>query len=60
MKSVTWIGKSLMHDQKSFKDRADFAVVDGKIYVLGGRLFGNGVPNEINESLTNLDNDNDV
>ncbi len=31
------------------------AVVDGKLYVLGGRLFGNGEPSEINESLTNFD-----
>lgn len=31
------------------------AVVDGELYVLGGRLFGNGEPSEINESLTNFD-----
>lgn len=31
------------------------AVVGDSIYVLGGRLFGNGEPTEINESLTNMD-----
>ncbi len=31
------------------------AVVDGKIYILGGRLLGNGEASEINESLTNMD-----
>lgn len=31
------------------------AVVDGSIYVLGGRLLGNGEPSEINEALTNMD-----
>ncbi|MDQ4072877.1 MAG: galactose oxidase [Thermoproteota archaeon] len=31
------------------------AVIDGKLYALGGRLFGNGEPSEINESLTNKD-----
>jgi N-acetylneuraminic acid mutarotase len=37
------------------KHHAASAVVDGKIYVIGGRLFGNGVANEINDALTNLD-----
>ncbi|HYF99966.1 MAG TPA: kelch repeat-containing protein [Candidatus Saccharimonadales bacterium] len=31
------------------------AVVDNAIYILGGRLLGNGEPSEINESLTNMD-----
>lgn len=31
------------------------AVVDNTIYILGGRLLGNGEPSEINESLTNMD-----
>jgi N-acetylneuraminic acid mutarotase len=31
------------------------AVVNDSMYVLGGRLFGNGAPSEINESLTNMD-----
>jgi N-acetylneuraminic acid mutarotase len=31
------------------------AVVDEKIYILGGRLLGNGEPSEINEALTNMD-----
>jgi N-acetylneuraminic acid mutarotase len=31
------------------------AVVNDNIYVLGGRLLGNGQPSEINEALTNMD-----
>lgn len=31
------------------------AVIDDSIYVLGGRLLGNGEPSEINEALTNMD-----
>jgi N-acetylneuraminic acid mutarotase len=31
------------------------AVVDGKIFILGGRLLGNGEQSEINEALTNMD-----
>jgi N-acetylneuraminic acid mutarotase len=31
------------------------AVLDGKIYILGGRLLGNGIQSEINEGLTNMD-----
>jgi N-acetylneuraminic acid mutarotase len=31
------------------------AVVGDSIYVLGGRLLGNGEPSEINEALTNMD-----
>ena len=31
------------------------AVVGDSIYVLGGRLLGNGAPSEINEALTNMD-----
>lgn len=31
------------------------AVMDGKIYILGGRLLGNGEQSEINEALTNMD-----
>ncbi len=51
----TWITKSPMPDKNGPKHHAASAVVDGKIYVIGGRLFGNGVPNEINDALTNLD-----
>ena len=51
----TWVEKSPMPDKNGPKHHAASAVVDGKIYVLGGRLFGNGVPNEINDALTNLD-----
>ena len=35
------------------------AVADGKLYVIGGRLLGNGVPSQINEALSNL-NDNEM
>jgi N-acetylneuraminic acid mutarotase len=51
----TWVTKSPMPEPNSPKHHAVSAEVDGKIYVLGGRLFGNGVPNEINDALTNLD-----
>ena len=51
----TWVTKKPMQDHNGPKHHAASAVVDGYIYVLGGRLFGNGVPNEINDGLTNLD-----
>lgn len=51
----TWTIKSPMPKHNGPKHHAASAMVDGKIYVLGGRLFGNGVPNEINDGLTNLD-----
>ncbi len=51
----TWVEKSPMPEKNGPKHHASSAVVDDKIYVLGGRLFGNGVPNEINDALTNLD-----
>ena len=37
------------------KHHAASAVVSDSLYVLGGRLLGNGEPSEINESLTNMD-----
>ena len=52
----TWVTKSSLPAQNGPIHHAASAVVDNKIYVLGGRLFGNGVPNEINDALTNLDN----
>lgn len=55
IKNDTWVEKSPMPVQNGPKHHAASAVVDGKIYVIGGRLFGNGVPNEINDALTNLD-----
>jgi N-acetylneuraminic acid mutarotase len=51
----TWVTKNPMPDPNGLKHHAASAEIDGKIYVLGGRLFGNGVPNEINDALTNLD-----
>jgi N-acetylneuraminic acid mutarotase len=52
----TWVTKNPIPAQNGPIHHAASAVVDNKIYVLGGRLFGNGVPNEINDALTNLDN----
>lgn len=37
------------------KHHAASAVIGDSMYVLGGRLLGNGEPSEINESLTNMD-----
>ncbi|MDR4489945.1 MAG: kelch repeat-containing protein [Candidatus Nitrosocosmicus sp.] len=51
----TWMTKAPMPEHNGPKHHAASATVDGKIYVIGGRLFGNGVPNEINDALTNLD-----
>jgi N-acetylneuraminic acid mutarotase len=51
----TWTSKASMPGEQGRKHHAASAEVDGKIYVIGGRLFGNGVPNEINDALTNLD-----
>ncbi len=51
----TWMTKAQMPTMNGPKHHAASAVVDGKIYVIGGRLFGNGVPNQINDALTNLD-----
>jgi N-acetylneuraminic acid mutarotase len=34
-------------------------VVDGKLYAIGGRLLGNGIPRPINEALSNF-NDNEA
>jgi N-acetylneuraminic acid mutarotase len=48
----TWTSKEPMSIPKH---HIASAVVDGKIYVLGGRLLGNGEASEINESLTNMD-----
>jgi N-acetylneuraminic acid mutarotase len=51
----TWTSKAPMPGVHRLKHHAASAEVDGKIYVIGGRLFGNEVPNEINDALTNLD-----
>lgn len=51
----TWSSKAPIPGEHRLKHHAASAEVDGKIYVIGGRLFGNGVPNEINDALTNLD-----
>lgn len=51
----TWMTKAQMPTKNGPKHHAASTVVDGKIYVIGGRLFGNGVPNQINDALTNLD-----
>ena len=43
----------------SARHHASAAVVDGKLFVIGGRLLGNGIPRPIAEALSNLD-DNEV
>ncbi len=52
VKTNTWTAREPIPGPKH---HVASAVVDGKLYVLGGRLFGNGEPSEINESLTNFD-----
>jgi N-acetylneuraminic acid mutarotase len=51
----TWASKASLPGEHAPKHHAASAEVNGKIYVIGGRLFGNGVPNPINDALTNLD-----
>ena len=55
-KTDTWTEKAPM---PTARHHHTSAVVDGKMYVIGGRLLGNGVPSEINEALSNL-NDNEM
>jgi len=52
IKNNTWTALEPLNKPKH---HVASAVIDGKIYVLGGRLFGNGEPSEINEALTNMD-----
>src|SRR5918999_1392419 len=55
-KTNTWTEKAPMPTARHHHTSAE---VDGKLYVIGGRLLGNGVPSEINEALSNL-NDNEM
>lgn len=48
----TW---SLKEPMSKPRHHVASAVVGDSIYVLGGRLLGNGAPSEINEALTNMD-----
>jgi N-acetylneuraminic acid mutarotase len=49
----TWTEKASMPGPP--KHHAASAEVDGKIYILGGRTAGNGKPSDINDALTNFD-----
>ena len=55
-KTDTWTEKDPM---PTVRHHHTSAVVDSKLYVIGGRLLGNGVQSEINEALSNL-NDNEM
>ncbi len=52
IKTNTW---SFREPLSKPKHHVASAVVGDSMYVLGGRLLGNGEPSEINESLTNMD-----
>jgi N-acetylneuraminic acid mutarotase len=49
----TWSAKAPLPGPP--KHHTASAEVDGKIYILGGRTAGNGKPSDINDSLTNFD-----
>jgi len=55
-KTNTWTEKAPM---PTARHHHTSAVVDGKLYVIGGRLLGNGIKSQINEALSNL-NDNEM
>jgi N-acetylneuraminic acid mutarotase len=55
-KSNKWTEKSPMPTPRHHHTSA---VVDGKLYVIGGRLLGDGVKSEIDEALSNFD-DNEM
>ena len=55
-KTNTWTERAPMPTPRHHHTSA---VVDGKLYVIGGRILGNGVQSQINEALTNLD-DNEM
>jgi N-acetylneuraminic acid mutarotase len=55
-KTNTWTEKAPM---PTARHHHTTAVVDDKLYVIGGRLLGNGVQSQINEALSNL-NDNEM
>ena len=55
-KTNTWSEKAPM---LTARHHHTSAVVDGKLYSIGGRILGNGVESQINEALSNL-NDNEM
>ena len=55
-KQDTWTEKAPM---STARHHHTSAVVDGKLYVIGGRLLGNGIKSQINEGLSNF-NDNEM
>jgi N-acetylneuraminic acid mutarotase len=55
-KTNTWLKKAPM---PTGRHHLASEVVDGKLYVMGGRLLGNSIPSHINEALSNF-NDNEV
>ena len=55
-KTNTWTEKAPM---PTARHHHTSAVVDGKMYVIGGRLLGNGIQSQINEALSNF-NDNEM
>jgi N-acetylneuraminic acid mutarotase len=55
-KKDTWTEESPM---PTARHHHTSAVVDGKLYVIGGRILGNGVQSQLNEALSNLD-DNEM
>jgi N-acetylneuraminic acid mutarotase len=48
----TWTEKASM---PTARHHHASAVVDGKLYIIGGRILGNGVKSQINEALSNFD-----
>jgi N-acetylneuraminic acid mutarotase len=55
-KTDTWTEKAPM---PTARHHHTSAVVNGKLFVIGGRILGNGVQSQINEALSNLD-DNEM
>ena len=55
-KTDTWTERSPM---PTARHHLASLVVDGKLYAIGGRLLGNGIPRPVNEALSNF-NDNEA
>jgi N-acetylneuraminic acid mutarotase len=51
-KNNSWTEKAPMHKARH---HLTSAVVDGKLYVIGGRLLGDGIPAPVAEGLSNFD-----
>jgi N-acetylneuraminic acid mutarotase len=52
-KTDTWTKKAPM---PTARHHHTSAVVDGRLYAIGGRILGNGIQSQINEALSNLNN----